>query len=439
MLKILLITIFVLFSRASFGEISLVIDDSEIPKTNILFQGCNDNITNKEAISIIKKIQRNLKNTDLFNIITWPEKELYQFQDEVSDEKILSYDKYSEDGIDSLLYCSQNFNLENNIEITFELWDILDEKKLLSQTNIYNNGRRIANMISDEIFKSIIREKKGHFHSKITYVAESGAIRERRKRIATINFDGSNLRYITNGKNLALTPKFSNDPNKLTILLYHQNVPSIFNLNITKNSLQKLSNFKGTTMSADTHPKNSDLVIFSAIDKDGNSDIYSLDNLTGIRKRLTFAESIEATASFSPSGKNIIFTSDKSGRQEIYQMDINGKNVKKISNNRGDYSKPAWSPDGSLIAFTKIIGGKFTIGIMTADGYNERILTSGYVIESAAWSPNSRYLIYSRKNGPFWNASVPKLYVIDIITGYERMLPTPASEGATDPDWIALN
>jgi TolB protein len=192
-------------------------------------------------------------------------------------------------------------------------------------------------------------------------------------------------------------------------------------------------------MSADTHPKNSNLVIFSAIDNQGNSDIYSLDYKSGVRKRLTFDKSIETTASFSPSGNNIIFTSDKRGRQEIYQMDINGENVRKISNGFGDYSKPVWSPDGSLIAFTKIIRGKFVIGIMTSEGYNERILTSGYVVEGVSWSPNSRYLVYSRKNSVFGKGSIPKLYVIDIVTGYERMLPTPANEGATDPDWIGLD
>ena len=439
-LRLIFIIILTLFARISYAEINLVIDDLDIPKFNILLQGC-DNQNSKESQVIIKKIKRNLNSTDLFQIETWPEIEIYKITDKITDQEIILYDKYSEDGIDALLYCEQStINDKNDIKINFKLWDILDEKKVLSKDNIYNkNQSKIANLISDEIFKSIIREKKGHFNSKIAYVAESGGLKNRKKRIATINFDGSGLNYITNGNSLALTPRFTHNPDILTILLYHNNTPSLFTINHKLNSIQKLTNFSGTTMSADIHPNNPNLVIFSAIDSSGNSDIYSLDHTSGIRKRLTFAKSIETTASFSPSGKNIIFISDRSGRQEIYQMDINGSGINKISNNRGDYSKPAWSPDGSLIAFTKIIKGRFVIGIMTEDGYNERILATGYVAEGVSWSPNSRYLIYSKKNSPFGKGSIPKLYIIDIVTGYEKIFSTPDGEGATDPDWIGLN
>jgi hypothetical protein len=45
-------------------------------------------------------------------------------------------------------------------------------------------------------------------------------------------------------------------------------------------------------------------------------------------------------------------------------------------------------------------------------------------------------LIYSKKLGAYGKNSIPKLYVIDIITGYEHQIATPPEEGATDPDWI---
>ena len=438
MIRILFFIFFTLFPKLSLSEISLVIDDFEIPKINLSIYNCK-NENNIKSSLITDKITKNIKGTDLFNINHKNNEQIHKINDEVIDEDIILYDKYSENGIDALLQCNQSITEDNELQFNFKLWDVLDEREVLSKNIIYkNNESQIANIISDEIFKKIIGEKKGHFNSKITYISESGTIRKRKKRVSLINFDGTGLKYVTNGKNLALTPKFANDPNKLTVLLYRDNTPSVFKLNIKENSLQKLSNFNGTTMSADTHPNNSNLVIFSAIDKNGNSDIYSLDYTTGIRKRLTFAKSIETTASFSPSGKNIIFISDRSGRQEIYQMDINGENVQKISNGKGDYSKPVFSPDGSLIAFTKIIKGKFTIGIMTNQGYNERILTSGYVVEGVSWSPNSRYLIYSRKNSAFGKGSIPKLYIIDIVTNFERIFNTPENEGATDPDWIEL-
>lgn len=435
----ILFTILTFFATTSFGQINLVIDDLEIPRINIVVQGCNGN-EYKDSNLILANIRDNLDSTNLFNIKNWQDDEIYKIEDEIEGGDIILYDKYSEDGVDALIYCDQSVNFKDNTEIRFTLWDILDEKEIFSKINILeDNHQKIANFVSDEIFKAMTKEKSGHFNSKITYVAESGDVLNRKKRIATINFDGSNLRYLTNGRNLALTPKFSNDPDKLTIVLYRNNRPSLFNLDIQKRRLSKLTDFQGTTMSADINPKNPDLVVFAAIDKYGNSDIYILDNLTGIRKRLTFAYSIEATPSFSPDGKKIIFTSDRSGMQQIYQMNLRGKNIKRITSDRGDYSKPVWSPDGSLIAFTKIVKGKFTIGIMTSYGYNERILTSGYVVEGVSWSPNGRYLIYSRKDGAYGQSSIPSLYIIDVVTGFERRFSTPSSEGATDPDWITLD
>jgi TolB protein len=102
----------------------------------------------------------------------------------------------------------------------------------------------------------------------------------------------------------------------------------------------------------------------------------------------------------------------------------------------GSYSKPVWSPDGKLIAFTKSKGGKFYIGVMTPSGSGERLLTSSYLVEGARWSPSGRYLIFSRKSSPYGQSSVPRIYVVDVLTGFEVELPIPAGEGATDPDWV---
>jgi TolB protein len=70
---------------------------------------------------------------------------------------------------------------------------------------------------------------------------------------------------------------------------------------------------------------------------------------------------IDTTASYSPDGKNIIFSSDRSGSQQLYIMSSDGLSLQKISNGGGSYSKPVWSKNGKFIAFTKIKGGKFFV------------------------------------------------------------------------------
>jgi TolB protein len=117
-------------------------------------------------------------------------------------------------------------------------------------------------------------------------------------------------------------------------------------------------------------------------------------------------------------------------------MNIESLSLTKISNGEGSYSKPMWSPDGRSIAFTKQKSGKFFVGVMNINGRGEKLLTSAYLVEGARWSPNGRYLIYSKKRTPYGQESIPRIFIIDILTGYEHEIQTPPNQGATDPDWL---
>jgi len=152
--------------------------------------------------------------------------------------------------------------------------------------------------------------------------------------------------------------------------------------------------------------------------------------------RLTNSPAIDATASYAPDGNSIIFISDRDSGQQIYTMNLKGRAVEKLTNGAGSYAKPIYSPDGKMIAFTRIKNGQFYIGTMSTNSKNERLLASGYLVEGAKFSPNGRYLIYSKKKTAYGQSSIPGLYVIDIATGFEREIALPIGEGATDPDWI---
>ena len=295
----------------------------------------------------------------------------------------------------------------------------------------------MANVISDEIFKVITGEKQGHFNSQIVYIAESGDILERTKKVAVIDFDGENQHYLTDGQDLVLTPVFSKNAGHIIFLRYFNDRPQLYELNIKNKILARIGGFKNTSFAPAVHPSDPNLLLFSMIDN-GNSDVYEFNLFTGRATRLTFSPAIDTTPAYSTDGKQIIFISDRDGNPAIYIMDVDGGSLRKISRDRAIYSKPIWSPNANLIAFTKIKDGKFGIGLMGLDGRNEKIITSGYLIEGARWSPDGRYLIYSRKNGAYGAASIPRLYIIDIATGFEREVPTPINEGATDPDWAPI-
>jgi len=317
------------------------------------------------------------------------------------------------------------------------MWDILDRKQTFGKfySSTPENYRKTANLISDEIYKSITGEASGHFNSQIVYTSETGTFRRRIKKISMIDFDGENYRNLTDGSEMVLTPIFSKRRDEIYYLRYFQGRPQIFSLNTKTLRSQKIGGFKGTTLAPNVNPKTPDRILLTAI-VDGNSDIHEFNITQNFAKKLTKSPAIDTTASYSPDGDSLVFVSDREGSQQLYTMNIETLSLTKISNGEGSYSKPMWSPDGRSIAFTKQKNGKFFVGTMNVNGRGEKLLTSAYLVEGARWSPNGRYLIYSKKRTPYGQESIPRIFIIDILTGYEHQIQTPSNEGATDPDWL---
>ncbi len=449
----LVILLTALFAKSSYAQISFNIKNEDTPKTKILFLGFDSTNYNlkSDIADITQIIKRNLDTTDLFEIVKYGgqlstttqnqndknKKQTAETEDQnLATESLPDFAKYQKLDIGAILIADFGYGANGNLEIRVRMWDILDERQLFGKyyAASKDNYKKMANLISDEIFKSITGEKIGHFNSKILYVAESGSVLRRTKKIISIDFDGSTRRVVTDGRDLVLTPIFSKKNDEILLLRYRNNRPQITSLNLDSLRFSRVGGFEGTTYGATTHPIDPNIILISAI-QNGNSDIYEVNLAANSAKRLTKNPGIDTTPYYSPDGNYIIFVSDRDGSQKLYLMNSDGDNVRKISYNSGSYSKPVWSPDGKLIAFTKLLNGRFFIGLMSPNGRNEKLITSGYMVEGARWSPNGRYLIYSRKQGPYGKDSIPRLCIIDIVTGYERQVPTPENEGATDPDW----
>ncbi|GDX35797.1 protein TolB [Alphaproteobacteria bacterium] len=435
----LLFTYFIV-TKTCFSAITLTINSSGLEQNKILLQGFSSSNTElNETINIIKNtITKNLNTTNLVQII---ENQTFlstnNSPENINTESIPDFSQSKRLGIDNLLVANFNYNARGDLELKIRMWDVQDQRQLFGKfyTASYDNFRKLSHSIANEIFKAITQEAIGHFSSKIVYVSEVGQVLKRIKRLATIDFDGENHRLLTDGKELVLTPTFSKDKQEIFYLRYFEKKPQIFSLNLRNMHSQKIGGFKATTFASSPHPKDSNLILLSAI-IDGNCDIFELNISGNFAKRLTKSPAIDTTASYSADGKQIVFASDRENNQQLYVMNNDGTQINRISYGGGSYSKPSWSSDNKLIAFTKIKGGQFMIGIMNANGKNEKILTTGYLVEGAKWSPNGRYLIYSKKTGPYGLNSIPRLFTIDIVTGYEYEIPTPKLEGASDPDWI---
>ncbi len=336
----------------------------------------------------------------------------------------------------ALVQGSAQTQTDGRLRVEFRLWDVFAEQQMtgLAYFTTPSNWRRVAHIISDVIYKRLTGED-GYFDTRIVYIAESGPQNRRVKRLAIMDQDGANHRFLTNGNDLVLTPRFSPTTQEITYLSYLGSTPKVYLFNLNTGQQEVLGNFPGMTFSPRFSPDGNKVIMSLA--KSGNSEIYTMDLSTRRVTRLTNHPAIDTSPSYSPDSKKIVFNSDRGGTQQLYVMDADGRNVRRISFNKGRYATPVWSPRGDLIAFTRMRQGQFYIGVMNPDGSGERMLTKGFLVEAPTWAPNGRVLSFFRQTpsdsrGRFSS----KVYTIDLTGFNERELVTPID--ASDPAWSPL-
>jgi len=325
----------------------------------------------------------------------------------------------------------------DKLRVEFRLWDTLAEKEIeaLVLITTQDNWRRVSHMIADKIYERLTGEE-GYFDTRIVYVSEEGPKNNRIKKLAIMDQDSFNHRFLTSGKELVLTPRFNPVRQEITYLSYFKNLPRVYLLDIQTGIQEVVGDFPGMTFAPRFSPDGNKIIMSLA--REGNSDIYVMDLVTRIVERLTDNPAIDTSPSYSPDGRKITFNSDRGGSQQIYVMDSNGRNQKRISKGTGNYATPVWSPRGDLIAFTKNFQGQYFIGVMRVDGSGERLLTENWYQEAPSWSSNGRVLIFYResKADDQGRGHSSSIWSIDLTGFNERKIPTP--NDASDPSWSKL-
>jgi len=392
--------------------------------------------TNNESIKIGKNISSvisdNLERSGLF--IPIDKKAFIQTNESLT--KQLRFEDWKVIKAQHLVTGKINIS-QKKISVEFRLYDVFSQKQIIGQKyeTSENNWRRVAHIISDKIYERLTGET-GYFDTRVIYVSETGPKSQRIKKLAIMDQDGHNTKYLTLGNELVLTPRFNPTNQFVTYLSYFKNMPRVYLLDIETGVQEVVGNFPGMTFAPRFSPDGKKIIMSFA--QDGNSDIYSMDLKTREVEKLTNHSSIDTSPSYSPDGKYICFNSDRSGVQQIYVMRSDGTQVKRITFGKGLYGTPVWSPRGDLIAFTKVRKGRFYIGVMRSDGTGERLLTENFYQEAPSWSPNGRVLVFYRetKSDSKGKGFTAKLWSID-ITGYnERQIKTETD--ASDPSWSSL-
>lgn len=384
------------------------------------------------ASDIPEVISNDLAGTGLFRMV-----DPHSFiQDAASMQTQIRFNEWKTINAQALVNGTVTKLPDGRTRVEFRLFDVFGQTQLtgMAYMTTPQNWRRIAHIISDEIYKRLTGEK-GYFDSRIVYVAESGPGLKRIKRLAIMDQDGANQRFLTSGQALVLTPRFSPSTQTITYLSYGtNNKPRVYVYDLETGRQEVLGDFPGMTFAPRFSPDGAKVAM--SLSQNGNSDIHIM-NLGGRgSQKLTNSPGIDTAPSFSPDGSQIAFESDRGGTQQLYVMSASGGNQHRISFGEGRYASPVWSPRGDLIAFIKMHKGQFYLGVMKPDGTGERLITNSYHLEGPTWAPNGRVIAYFKESSG-GNGRSSKLYSIDLTGHNEHQLKSNGD--GSDPAWSPLN
>ena len=339
-----------------------------------------------------------------------------------------SWPTWSNRGAEMLVHGYVRANSDGRLTVGCYLYDMQLRSELVRAGWIVPPGdwRRAAHKCADLVYSRLSGESP-FFDSRIAYIAETGPKDARVKRLAIMDSDGANHRFITTGRSTALTPRYSPDYRRLLYLSYVDGNPRIYVYDIGTGRQTLVTQSVNPTFAPRWSPDGRSILYSMAVN--GNTDIYRVSAGGGASTRLTDGPGIDIGGSFSPDGRQIVFESDRSGSQQCYVMDADGSNQKRISFGGGRCATPEWSPRGDQIAFTRI-AGDFNVAVMTPSGGGVRVLTKGWQDEAPTWAPNGRIIQFFRTER---NSGRASLWQVDLTGKNERRLPTPVD--ASDPAW----
>ena len=343
-----------------------------------------------------------------------------------------AFDYWNGTGAQALVQGFIRANGDGSLTVGCYLYDVFSKIELARQGFVVPpaDWRRAGHKCADMVYTRLTGEGP-YFDSRIVYVSETGPKAKRIKRLAIMDQDGANHRFLTNGQSIVLTPRFAPNQQSIVYMSYVNDRPAIYVYDIGSGRQRLVVQNENLTFAPRFSPDGRYILFSMAVG--GNTDIYRVAATGGAAQRLTTSPGIDTGGSYSPDGSRIVFESDRSGGQQLYVMNADGSNQQRISFGGGRYGTPVWSPRGDLIAFTKL-GGAFRIGVMSPSGGGERLLTNAWQDEGPSWSPNGRVITFFRSTQG--GSGKADLWMVDLTGQVERKIPTPLD--GSDPGWGPL-
>ena len=389
--KFFIFMAFVFFSfGAAFAELKVDIIAGATEPISIAVQKFETvgNVDSEDAAMIRDVVDADLKSTGLFRIVSRDALPEFVEMGHLPDFKLWAAIKAQ-----VLVQAKITAESGGKYNLEFYVWDVTGKEQIEAQSLVASKKsvRRLAHIMADAIYERLTGEI-GYFDTQIVFIAETGPVHNRTKRMAIMDQDGYGMRFLSDKKTFVMSPHFSPNMQTIVFLSFRDDDPMVWTLDLDTGEQRRLGQFGGMNFAPRFSPDGTKIAL--SLVKKGITHIYEYDIETKALKQLTFGNSLNTSPSYSPDGKKIAFNSDRSGNQQIYVLDLETGKVERLTYGAGRYATPAWSPDGQFIAFTKMADDTFYIGIMDPRGRNEKILAGGWYMEAPSWAPGSRRLVY---------------------------------------------
>jgi TolB protein len=281
--------------------------------------------------------------------------------------------------------------------------------------------RYAAHKMADELLR--MWGERQIFTSKIVFCSN----RDGNWELYMMDYDGHNQTRLTFNKVTDYMPAWSTDGRKIAYHSYQGEKAILYILEVYEGKRHEVYS-RGTSFSPNFSPDGKKLV-FCSQEEGGNTEIYTANSNGKNVRRLTFNKSIDTAPCWSPTSRQIAFTSDRGGTPQIYIMDAEGSNVTRVSFGGTYHDGPAWSSQGDNIAYVSRVDQVFDLYVLNLRTKQIMKLTEGNARnEYPSWSPDGRHLIFTSN----LNGSI-QLYSIDYDGRNLRRLTSKGDNKL--PDW----
>ena len=228
---------------------------------------------------------------------------------------------------------------------------------------------------------------------RIAYVEEQGSGAAKISTLYSIRPDGSDRQLIDQLNGYIYAPAWSADGQ---MLVYSKQVvrqsPKIYIYERKSNAQHLIVDAEGSNLSASFSPDGQKLLYSSTVG--GNADIYEMRLSDGNTKQLTTLPSTEVQPSYAADGQSFVYTSDKvrAGRPSIYRYHFATGHAALIPT-AGYAASPQLSLDGQRLAY---LNGRKAAVMTLATGQVINLAETG-LDEPARLSPSAQYAVYPTK------------------------------------------